>query len=123
LSNRRGVSTEEGARTVGQRLAQLRKGRGITQVDMAKLLGVAQSVYSAYERGAVRMHAELLIQLSRILKVTADGILGLEESEHELASLDRRLLRRLQKIETLSRRQQQALIRTLDEFLERVGGG
>ena len=122
MGNRRGVATDDGARAVGRRLAQIRKGRGITQVEMAKLLGVVQSGYSAYERGIVRIHAELLIQLCQLLKVSADEILGLKDSAGDLATFDRRLLKRLREIETLSRRQKQALIRTLDDFLATVAG-
>ena len=122
MADRRGVGSEQGARAIGQRLAHIRKVRGLTQTDVAGQLGLAQSVYSTYESGDLRLHGELLLQLSSILKTSPNEILGFEESLPAITPLDRRLLKRLQKVETLSRRQQQALIRTIDEFLERTLG-
>lgn len=123
LANRRGVATDEGARIIGQRLAQLRKDRGVTQVEMADHLGISQPVYSGYERGELRLHGELLVKLARILKVSADEILGLEQSPPTRAPRDRRLLRRLQEIDRLSKRDREALMRTLDAFLLKAQPG
>ena len=123
LAKRRGVATDKGARELGERLTQLRKERGVTQVEMAELLGVSQPVYSGYERGELRLHGELLVQLARILKVSADEILGLEKSPPARAPRDRRLLRRLQDLDKLSKRDRGALMRTLDAFLSKAQPG
>lgn len=123
LAKRRGVATDEGARAIGERLAQLRKDRGITQVEMADALGISQPVYSGHERGEVRIHGELLAKLARILKVSADEILGLEASRPARAPRDRRLLRRLQDLDRLSKRDRDALMRTLDAFLTKAQPG
>src|SRR5207247_2491036 len=40
------------AETVGQRLARLRRERGLTQVELAERLGIAQPIVSDYERGS-----------------------------------------------------------------------
>ncbi len=121
MAKRRGLATEEGSRAIGEQLARLRKERGITQIEMAELLGVSQGNVSDYERGALRLHGELLVRLARILRVSADEILGLEKSSPPTASRDRRLRRRLQDIDKLSRRDREALLRTLDAFLAKTG--
>ncbi|RIX39887.1 MAG: XRE family transcriptional regulator, partial [Rhodocyclales bacterium GT-UBC] len=110
-------------RVIGERLAQLRKDRGVTQVELSELLGVSQPVYSGYERGELRLHGELLVKLARILKVSADEILGLEVSRPARAPRDRRLLRRLQDLDRLSKRDRDALMRTLDAFLTKAQPG
>ena len=115
--------TEEGARAIGERLARLRKERGVTQVEMAELLGVSQGNVSDYERGELRLHGELLVKLARVLKVSADEILGLEKSPPARAPRDRRLLRRLQDLDKLSKRDRGALMRTLDAFLSKAQPG
>jgi transcriptional regulator with XRE-family HTH domain len=120
---RRESVTEEGARAIGERLAHLRKERGVTQVEMADLLGVSQGNVSDYERGELRLHGELLVKLARVLKVSADEILGLEVSPPTRAPRDRRLLRRLQDIDKLSKRDREALVRTLDAFLSKAQPG
>ena len=66
-------------RAIGCRCAKLRKAQGLTQVELAVKLKVSQSVVSDYERGALRLHGVLIIELTRILGVTADELLGLSE--------------------------------------------
>ncbi len=123
LATKRGLVTEDGSRVIGERLARLRKERGITQVEMAELLGVSQPNVSDYERGELRLHGELLVKLAAILKVSADEILGLEQARPTRAPRDRRLLRRLQDLDRLSKRDRDALMRTLDAFLAKAQPG
>lgn len=114
---RRGVATEEGLQSIGARLARLRKEKGITQVEMAQRLGVAQPVVSNYERGSFRLHGELIVQLARILEVSTDELLGVEPRPRAAVPRDRRLLRRLEAFDTLPKRDRDALTRTIDAFL------
>jgi transcriptional regulator with XRE-family HTH domain len=109
---------QETEETIGQRLARLRRERGMTQVELAERLDVAQPVVSDYERGELRLHGELIIKLSEILGVSSEELLGLKKAPSNGALRNRRLLRRLQQIERLPRRDQQALLRTIDRFLE-----
>lgn len=109
------------AATLGTRVAQLRKERGITQGELARLLGVSQPMISDYERGELRLHGELIIQIAAILKVSADEILGLKNGGGTAAaSKNRRLTRRLQAIDKLPKRDQEALLRTIDAFLSKA---
>ena len=123
LGQKRGLASEEGSKAIGERLARLRKERGITQIEMAELLGASQSNISDYERGVLRIHGELLAKLAGVLKVSADEILGLEKSAPSRAPRDRRLLRRLQDVDKLSKRDREALMRTLDAFLSKAQPG
>lgn len=134
LKQRRGVrsptssaapAAEAGA--VGARVAQLRKERGVTQVEVASLLGVSQPVVSAYERGAVPLRAEQVALLAQRLRVSADVLLGLKGTAAPAAAgpstADARLARRLREARALPRRDKEALLRTLDAFLERAAQG
>ncbi len=106
--------------TLGERLARLRRERGITQVEMAEKLGVVQPVVSDYERGELRLHGQLIVDLTRILRVSADELLGLEKPRQDSPVRNRRLLRRMQELERLPKRDQQALLRTIDAFLQKA---
>jgi transcriptional regulator with XRE-family HTH domain len=119
LSPRKTQATErkDASETIGQRLARLRRERGMTQVELAERLAVAQPVVSDYERGELRLHGELIVKLTQILGCSAEELLGLERPRSN-GSTNRRLLRRIQDIERLPRRDQQALLRTIDRFLE-----
>jgi len=57
-------------------MARLRRERGITQVELAEMLGVPQPMISAYENGGLRLHGELIVMLTKILDVSADQLLG-----------------------------------------------
>ena len=106
-------------RAIGQRCAKLRKAKGLTQKELAQKLGVTQSVVSDYERGALRLHGELIIQLATILGAATDELLGLS-AEPITEAPARRLLKRMQAIEKLPKRDQDALLRTIDAFVVRT---
>ena len=118
---RRGRSTERGSAAIAKRLARLRKDKGITQGEMAKLIGVSQPVVCDYEHGNLRLHGELLIVLANILRVSVDEILGLEPMPPSKPVKDRRLQRRLEQIDRLPKRDREALLRTIDAFLMKGG--
>ena len=106
---------------IGRRLRELRKRRGKTQVEIAAILGVNQSLVSQYERGETRLHGALVAAFARALRTTSDEILGLEKIEDDGVLKDRRFLRRLQKVDQLSKRRQQALLKSLDMLLKGAG--
>lgn len=116
----RGVATKEGLETIAQRLVRMRKEKGITQHDMADRLGVSQPVVSDYERGVLRLHGELIVKAAEILNVSADEILGLTPQRERPPLKSRKLLRRMELIERLSKRDRDALLRTIDAFLAKL---
>ena len=103
--------------SLGKRLARIRKEKGYTQVELATRMGIAQTLVSDYERDKFRPHAEMIIRFAVALEVSADELLGLTEPKKKSATPGRRILRRLEKIEKLPKRDQDALIRTIDAFL------
>lgn len=104
---------------IGQRLAEMRRERGITQAELAEALGVSQPVVSDYERGALRLHGEQIAKLAALLKVSADELLGVVKLKRNTSVGNSRAARRLQQIERLPQRDQQAIFRTIDAFLSR----
>ena len=59
-----------------QRLKDLREDRDMKQADVAKLLGIQQTVYSRYERGFQNVPIEHLLKLADFYNVSTDYILG-----------------------------------------------
>ncbi len=59
-----------------QRLKDLREDKDMKQVQIAELLGIQQTVYSRYERGAQNVPLEHLLFLSDYYNVSTDFILG-----------------------------------------------
>jgi transcriptional regulator with XRE-family HTH domain len=107
---------------LGTRLRALRQQRGITQVELALAMRLTQSNISAIERGARGVTIHQVVELAKILSVSTDEILGQPSAAPGKPAArtllkDRRFLRRLQMIERLPKRDQQALLRTIDAFL------
>jgi transcriptional regulator with XRE-family HTH domain len=81
---------------------------------------VSQPVVSDYENELIRLSGETIIQLARVLGVSADEILGLEKSTRASGSIkNRRLYRQLASVDRLPKRDQEALARTIDAFLSK----
>ncbi len=109
-----------GKDSLGQRIARLRKQKGFTQVELASKMGIIQSLVSDYERDRLRPHPEMIVRFALALGVSSDEILGLTKTKAPNGTTkNRRLLRRLQQIDKLPRRDQDALLRTIDAFLDR----
>jgi transcriptional regulator with XRE-family HTH domain len=119
VANKRKARVQEKTETIGERLARMRKERGITQQEMAELLSTSQPIVSDYERGELRLHGELIVKIAGILGVSGDELLGLERVSRSSAVSNRRLARRIQQIDQLPKRDQEALLRTIDAFLSK----
>lgn len=109
-------------KSLGERLAQIRNERGFTQTELAEKVGILQNIVSAYEKGRLRLTAEMLLRFAKALDVSADEILGIQTKQAKGSNgsiKNRRILRRIANIDKLSKRDQEALLRTIDAFLEK----
>jgi len=60
---------------VYRRIKDMREDRDLTQQNMADILKISRSAYSAYENGANAVPIEVLIQLSHFFDTSIDYIL------------------------------------------------
>lgn len=60
------------------RLREAREDRGLTQSEVANILGITQQVYSRYERGIYEIPLRHLIALCDYYQVSAGYLLGRE---------------------------------------------
>ncbi len=63
----------------------------------------------------------MIVRFALALDVSADEILGLAKPKPNGTTKNRRFLRRLQQIDRLPKRDQDALLRTIDAFLSKTG--
>jgi hypothetical protein len=84
-------------------------------------MGIIQALISDYENEKLRPNPDVLVRYALALDVSTDQILGLDKPAKPpaLSSVSRRLLRRLQQFDKLPKRDQDALLRTIDAFLGR----
>jgi len=109
--------TLTGYASFGVSLAHLRKERGFTQSELAEKVGMIQALISDYERGKLRPYADVVARFAQALDVTTDELLGLQAPQKKAPRVNRRFLRRLQAVDHLPKRDQEALLRTIDAFL------
>ncbi|MBO5008791.1 MAG: helix-turn-helix transcriptional regulator [Clostridia bacterium] len=62
-------------------IKKLRLANGITQVELAKHLGVTKQCVSNWENDNIQPSVDMLIKLSSFFKVSTDYMLGIEERE------------------------------------------
>jgi transcriptional regulator with XRE-family HTH domain len=74
------ISTDERQFSVemGERIAQLRKTRNLTQTQLADVLGVKQQTVQGYEAGSRRIPVSMLPVLATTLEVSLEVLFGEE---------------------------------------------
>jgi transcriptional regulator with XRE-family HTH domain len=107
-----------GNETLGQRLARLRKERGLTQVELAKRIGIIQSMVSSYERNKLGLTAEMAIRFALALEVSTDEILHPKRRVPHHQDPSRRVMRRVEQINRLPAKRQSFVLRALDSLLK-----
>ena len=71
------------------RLKELRKEANLTQVELAKRLGIGQSSYADWERGKKKPTQENLVKIAQVLNVSIDYLVGnSEEKSDELDNIE-----------------------------------
>jgi len=111
---------------IGKRLRAFRLRKDLSQVELAKVLGTKQANVSDIERGIRGVTVQQLVKVARVLGITPNEILGETKPPKQSPNghiKDRRFLRRLRDMDKLSRRQKDALLMTIDNFLKGAGIG
>lgn len=106
--------------TLGKRIAEQRKSRGITQVQLADRLGIAQQTMAHYEGGRLRMPLSLMPTLANELNVT------ISELMEETAAKKRRgpaskLQQQIEQVRQLPRAKQKLVSEMLEAVIQQAG--
>jgi transcriptional regulator with XRE-family HTH domain len=100
---------------------QLRMQRGLTQADLAKLLGSTQRNVSHYETVAEYPPTDVLVKIATVLKVSADQLLGLKTPKAPPKPKEdpetKRLWKRFQQLLSLPEKDQRAVIRLINSLV------
>ena len=75
--------------TIGERIAQLRKNRSMSQFQLAKTLNIATSTLGMYETNKRKPNMEMLEKLADFFGVSIDYLLGREISDKSDIDLDK----------------------------------
>jgi len=103
----------------GDRLAAIRKARGLTQVQLAEAAGTTQRAISYYETDAGFPPMPVVVALADVLQVSTDELIGIEEPKGDLLQDDpeaRRLWKKFQQVRELPEKDQRAVIRLVNSL-------
>lgn len=105
----------------GARLVELRKLRGMTQIELADKLNATQRAITYYENEAAYPPVATIIELAKILRVSADELLGIKATKRRNGAPDgaadpemQRLWKKFQQVAKLPDKDQRAVIRLIN---------
>ncbi len=101
---------------LGRRIAGLRKERGITQLELAQILGVSQQSITSFEKGRRKIPVYLLPPLAKALTVSVEDVLG-EAQQPKKRGPAPRLLQQMECIHQLPKAKQRFVLQMLDAVL------
>ena len=104
----------------GKYLRALRQEAGLTQVDLAKRLVVAQSNIAFWERSAKPPRSDVLKPLAEALNVSLERLLKSEPFEPTRPIVQGKLAKAFGKASGLPRRQQEKIAEVVDALVEKV---
>ncbi len=100
--------------SIGKKIKDVRKEKGISQLDLAEHLNSSQTIISQYENDIIIPSAFVLKKIASFLKVSADYILELEN----LALNDTSLLKKFKEIEKLKEEDKKTIIHLVELYLK-----
>lgn len=106
--------------TLGERLKRIRKGKKITQDEIAGFLGVKRQTYSAYERGVSVPDSLTLKKLADYFEVSTDYFFQTTGENPPLAqnAQEKRLLFLARRAERIPAAQRDRLIQSFEENID-----
>jgi len=107
---------------LGRHMAECRKELGITQVQLAQMLGIAQQTMTHDEGGEVRIAASVLPIVADALNVGIEALIGREPKKGKPAAAQKRgptpkIQQQLQQLSKLPKAKQRAIEQVLESVL------
>lgn len=103
------------SRAVGNKLLEIRKKRGLTQVELAEMAGLADRTYADIERGSANMRVETALRICEALQITPNEILTAEN-----LSLNAKREEVLKLLQTRSIKEQEVALNILSAYLNSI---
>ena len=111
-------TTEERNRTeLGKRLAEFRKKSGLSQAQLAKIVGVPQRTIANYETIANYIPSSVIPALADALGVTVEELIGISSAKAGKRGPKSRLEKQLEDLRRLPKPDQELASQLLDRLL------
>lgn len=99
----------------GSRLLQARKNKGMSQEELAKMLGTKGPAIGRYERDEMKPSIEAAARMAQILDVSLDWLAG-----HTDLELDKKMIQRIQQVTKMSEKDREHVFAMLDAFIKQT---
>ena len=105
---------------VGVLVVGLHKAQGLTQVQLAEQLGVAQQTMAHYEAGSVRIGVATLTEVASALEIAIEDLIGVtgKRAKSGKRGPAPKIQQQLEQIEALPKAKQRAIAQVLDSMLQ-----
>jgi transcriptional regulator with XRE-family HTH domain len=104
----------------GRRIAERRKARGITQVELAQTLGIAQQTLAHYEGGVSRIAVALLPTLAHALATSIEELVGEPAKRGGRRGPPSRLHQQIDELSRLPKAQQRFVSQMIETVLQQA---
>ena len=102
----------------GQKLAKIRKAKGLTQTELGARIGVSQRIIHHYENKAEYPPSPKIIELAHALDMSIDELLGLGNGElSSYQNINPKLAKRLRLASNLPSHDLKSLVTFIDALL------
>lgn len=108
--------------TLGDRIRKHRLGKGLTQTQLGKKIGVSQRVVAYYEVKGISPPPDLLVRIADVLEVSTDALLGRKRKSDRTGSEPAGNVRRqrhFKRLEDLPVYDRKAIFRIIDALADR----
>jgi transcriptional regulator with XRE-family HTH domain len=105
-------------KALGAHIAQLRKEQGMTQVELARALGVSQQTVFAYELGDRRVTVPLLAKLAKTFAISVEELMGVAKPRASKQRRSPKIMRHAERIQQLTKTQQRFVVKIIDIFID-----
>ncbi len=102
----------------GKRLAEARRAKGLSQTELADLLGVSAKAIDYYERRARNPSVDFVSKAADALAVSFDDLVGGADKKTQKPGPSKKLLRQLEQIQSLPKSKQRFVSELLDTVLD-----
>lgn len=110
---------------LGKRLRDIRRAKGLSQIELARSVGTSQRSISHYETEIASPTAGILLGLSRALDISIDDLLAIRRTRTlpQMDAASTRLWNKLRKIRALPESGQRAVFKMIEMALRSHGLG
>ena len=104
-------------KSLGKRIAQLRKEAGLTQVQLAEMLSISQQHMASFEAGRRKVSSSDIPFLAKLFGVSTDELLGIT-AEPSKRGPTPKLQRQVEQVSLLSKSKQKFISEMLEALIK-----